>query len=91
MSAHLTTAQSPDSIALVAPLRPALVKYFLRKSGNAAEAEDLAQDVLVRALGKARWESAEQAKGYIFRIAVNRWRAFRTSQAASVPQDQKDP
>lgn len=74
MSAHLTTAQSPDSIALVAPLRPALVKYFLRKCGNGAEAEDLAQDVLVRALSKARWESAEQAKGYIFRIAVNRWR-----------------
>src|SRR3984957_12993511 len=73
MSAHITSAQSSDSIALVAPLRPALVKYFLRKCGNTAEAEDLAQDVLVRALGKARWESAEQAKGYIFRIAVNRW------------------
>jgi RNA polymerase sigma factor (sigma-70 family) len=74
MSAHLTTAPPPDNIALVAPLRPALVKYFLRKCGNAAEAEDLAQDVLVRALSKARWESEEQAKGYIFRIAVNRWR-----------------
>ena len=73
MKAHLTPAQLPDSIALVAPLRPALVKYFLRKCGNASEAEDLAQDVLVRALGKAQWESAEQAKGYIFRIAVNRW------------------
>jgi RNA polymerase sigma factor (sigma-70 family) len=73
MSANLTPADSPDSSALVAPLRPALVKYFLRKCGNAAEAEDLTHDVLERALGKARWESAEQAKGYIFRIAVNRW------------------
>jgi RNA polymerase sigma-70 factor (ECF subfamily) len=73
MGAHLKASESPESIALVAPLRPALVKYFLRKCGNASEAEDLAQDVLVRALGKARWESAEQAKGYIFRIAVNRW------------------
>jgi RNA polymerase sigma factor (sigma-70 family) len=73
MSAEPTSSQSPDSIALVAPLRPALVKYFLRKCGDATEAEDLAQDVLVRALGKARWESAEEAKGYIFRIAVNRW------------------
>jgi RNA polymerase sigma factor (sigma-70 family) len=73
MSADFTPADSPDSSALVAPMRPALVKYFLRKCGNAAEAEDLTQDVLERALGKAQWESAEQAKGYIFRIAVNRW------------------
>lgn len=58
---------------MVAPLRPALVKYFLRKCGNSAEAEDLAQDVIERALGKAEWESPEQAKGYIFKIAVNRW------------------
>ena len=62
MSAKFTPADSSDSSALVAPLRPALVKYFLRKCGNAAEAEDLAQDVLERALGIAQWESA-----------VNRW------------------
>jgi RNA polymerase sigma factor (sigma-70 family) len=73
MSANPTSAVFSDSAVLVAPLRPALVKYFLRKCGNAAEAEDLAQDVLVRALKKAQWESVEQAKGYIFRIAVNRW------------------
>jgi RNA polymerase sigma factor (sigma-70 family) len=73
MSANPTSAVFSDSATLVAPLRPALVKYFLRKCGNAAEAEDLAQDVLVRALKKAQWESVEQAKGYIFRIAVNRW------------------
>lgn len=74
MSATLTpVVDIQDSAAHVAPLRPALVKYFLRKCGNATEAEDLAQDVLVRALGKSQWESAEQAKGYIFRIAVNRW------------------
>jgi RNA polymerase sigma factor (sigma-70 family) len=73
MSAHLKAVDSPGSVALVAPLRPALIKYFLRKCGSASEAEDLAQDVLERALQHARWESAEQAKGYIFRIAVNRW------------------
>jgi RNA polymerase sigma factor (sigma-70 family) len=73
MSAQRPAANSPESAALVAPLRPALVKYFLRKCGNTAEAEDLAQDVIERALGKAKWESVDQAKGYIFRIAVNRW------------------
>jgi len=74
MSAHpIRPAETADSDTLVATLRPALVKYFLRKSGSAAEAEDLAQDVILRALGNTRWESAEQAKGYIFRIAINRW------------------
>jgi RNA polymerase sigma factor (sigma-70 family) len=73
MSANLTPAQELDGTSHVAPLRPALVKYFFRKCGNASEAEDLAQDVLVRALGKAQWDTPEQAKGYIFRIAVNRW------------------
>lgn len=73
MSANPTPSDSPDDTSLVAPLRPALVKYFLRKCGNPTEADDLAQDVLVRALGKAKWQTAEQAKGYIFRIAVNRW------------------
>lgn len=74
MSAILTpVAELQDRAARVAPLRPALVKYFVHKCGNVAEAEDLAQDVLVRALSKTEWESAEQVKGYIFRIAVNRW------------------
>ncbi len=64
----------PDNPSLAAQMRPSLVKYFKRKTGNAVEAEDLAQDVLVRALAHADWKSAEQAKGYIFRAAVNRWR-----------------
>jgi RNA polymerase sigma factor (sigma-70 family) len=64
----------PDNPSLAAQMRPALVKYFKRKTGNAVEAEDLAQDVLVRALTHADWKSADQAKGYIFRTAVNRWR-----------------
>lgn len=59
---------------LTAQMRPALVKYFRRKCGNAQEAEDLAHDVLLRAMAHATWESPEQAKGYIFRAAVNQWR-----------------
>lgn len=64
----------PDNPSLAAQMRPALVKYFKRKTGSAVEAEDLAQDVLVRVLTHADWESTGQAKGYIFRTAVNRWR-----------------
>jgi RNA polymerase sigma factor (sigma-70 family) len=67
-------AHSAANPLLAAEMRPALVKYFQRKTGDATEAEDLAQDVLVRALGHADWKSTEEAKGYIFRTAVNRWR-----------------
>jgi RNA polymerase sigma-70 factor (ECF subfamily) len=49
------------------------VKYFKRKCGNATEAEDLAQDVLERVIRYSRWDSPEQAKAYIFRVAVNCW------------------
>lgn len=64
----------PESFNLVAQMRPALIKYFKRKSGSAVEAEDLTQDVLVRALTHAHWKSPSEAKGYIFRTAINRWR-----------------
>lgn len=60
--------------AVVAQLRPALITYFQRRCGDIAEAEDLAQDVIVRALSHARWTSVEQAKSYIFTIALNCWR-----------------
>lgn len=75
MSAHIPSSDpDPDGPGFAAQMRPALVKYFRRKTGDAVEAEDLAQDVLVRTLSHARWKSPEQAKGYIFRSAVNRWR-----------------
>jgi RNA polymerase sigma factor (sigma-70 family) len=69
----LPSSDFSDAASLVAPLRPALIKYFLRKCGSVAEAEDLAQDVIVRALACSDLESPEHAKGYVFRIAVNRW------------------
>jgi len=64
----------PDNARVVSEMRPALVKYFKRKTGNPVEAEDLAQDVLLRALTHPNWKTQDQAKGYIFRTAVNRWR-----------------
>ncbi len=66
-------AEIDDSV-LISELRPALVAFFRRRCGNAAEAEDLTQDVVLRALTHARWTSEEQARGYIFKIAINRWR-----------------
>ncbi len=55
-------------------MRPSLVRYFKRKTGSEVEAEDLAQDVIARALVHVNWEDAVQARGYIFRAAINRWR-----------------
>jgi RNA polymerase sigma factor (sigma-70 family) len=75
VSANPTRLGDPlDSAGLVSEMRPALVKYFKRKTGNPVEAEDLAQDVLLRALTHSNWKTQDQAKGYIFRTAVNRWR-----------------
>lgn len=75
MSANPTSQDDPpDHAGFVSEMRPALVKYFKRKTGNAVDAEDLAQDVLLRALTHSNWKTHDQAKGYIFRTAVNRWR-----------------
>jgi len=73
-SSPAPAADSLDSATLLMQLRPALVKYFQRKCRNVAEAEDLAQDVIVRTLACAQLKSVEHAKGYVFRAAVNRWR-----------------
>jgi RNA polymerase sigma-70 factor (ECF subfamily) len=62
-----------DNRGLVAQMRPALVRYFKRKTGSPVEAEDLAQDVLVRVLAHASWKTPSEAKGYVFRAAINRW------------------
>lgn len=89
MGEILQTAADPR--ALAAEMRPALVTYFRRKIGNEAEAEDLAQDVLMRAMSHADWRTQEEAKGYIFRSAVNRWNDYlrrRQTHGIVVPWDE---
>lgn len=76
---------SLDGPSFVAQMRPALVRYFKRKTRNAAEADDLAQDVLLRVLVHAAWVSTEQAKGYVFRAAVNRWNDHCRRQKSHAP------
>src|SRR5262249_50382066 len=63
--------------SLLEQMRPALVKFFLRKTGRPSEAEDLTQEVLIRSLTHAHWNSLEDAKGYLFRRAVNRWHDYQ--------------
>ena len=72
-------------------MRPALVSYFRRRTGTPTESEDLAQDVLMRALTHANWTSPAEARNYIFSMAVNRWRDLcrrRRTHGVSVAWDE---
>jgi RNA polymerase sigma factor (sigma-70 family) len=83
---------APDAPAAIVAMRPALVKYFQRKTGSAVEAEDLAQDVLVQVLTQAEHKSPTDARAYVFRTAVNRWRdrlRRRQTHGTSVPWDEE--
>ena len=57
------------------PLRPALYGYCRRLTGTVWEAEDLAQDTLVRAF--ARWgvtnPKIRNPRAYLLRTATNVW------------------
>jgi RNA polymerase sigma-70 factor (ECF subfamily) len=59
----------------VAPLRPALHGYCRSLAGNLFDAEDLAQDTLLRAFGQ--WgvtkPAIRNAKAYLLRTATNVW------------------
>jgi RNA polymerase sigma-70 factor (ECF subfamily) len=63
----------PSSVAnaISHRFRPALMAFFLRRIGNHAEAEDLTQEVLVRATERSATIDAARPDGYIFQIAAN--------------------
>jgi len=81
-----------DPAAMVSELRPALVRFFRRRCGNNIEAEDLAQDALLKSLDRT-WSTSAQARGYVFRTAVNLWHDRRRKQltrsGADVGWDEK--
>jgi RNA polymerase sigma-70 factor (ECF subfamily) len=84
----------PTNALLLAQLRPALVAFFRRRCRDTAEAEDLAQDVVVRALARGESLSGARVSGYIFRIAVNRWRdrgRRLVTRGVNVPWDDTAP
>lgn len=63
-----------DGAQVLAQMRPALLRFFQRRCDERSEAEDLVQEVMVRALAHSRWSSDEQARAYVFRAAMNLWR-----------------
>jgi RNA polymerase sigma-70 factor (ECF subfamily) len=62
-------------VDLLAPLRPALHRYCLRLTGNLWDAEDLAQETLLRAFGTlgSLHQTVENPRAYLFRVATNLW------------------
>ena len=51
--------------------RASLLAYFLRRTANPAEAEDLTQETFTRLLGSNTFEAADEAQAYVFRVASN--------------------
>jgi RNA polymerase sigma factor (sigma-70 family) len=69
-----------------------LMSFFLRRIRDRAEAEDLAQDVLLRVIRHSEVEKIEHAESYVFKIAVNllrdrRRHAMHTGAEHHVPID----
>jgi RNA polymerase sigma-70 factor (ECF subfamily) len=62
-------------IDLLIPLRPGLHRYCRRLTGNLWDAEDLAQDTLLRAFATlgSMHQSIENPRAYLFRTATNGW------------------
>lgn len=58
-----------DAVELTARFRRPLVRFFFRRAGNRDDAEDLAQEVLLRLV--RRDEAVRNPDIYVFRIAAN--------------------
>jgi RNA polymerase sigma-70 factor (ECF subfamily) len=56
---------------LDARFRAPLMAYFLRRTGNRSEAEDLTQETFVRLIRANALARAEEADAYVFRTASN--------------------
>ncbi|HZR81986.1 MAG TPA: sigma-70 family RNA polymerase sigma factor [Candidatus Binatia bacterium] len=80
-------------VDLLAPLRPALFAYCRRLTGNVWDAEDLAQDTLLRVFGQ--WGVAEpqirDLRSYLLRTATNVWIDLRRRRETEARAPLADP
>jgi RNA polymerase sigma-70 factor (ECF subfamily) len=67
------TRPAPETMRaeLDARFRGPLMRFFLRRVRDRAEAEDLTQEVLLRAIAASNAGRIERAPAYVFSIAVN--------------------
>ncbi|HVK28255.1 MAG TPA: SigE family RNA polymerase sigma factor [Nocardioides sp.] len=85
---EMATSEAPAFDSWVAARGPALLRLAYVITGNAADAEDVVQDALSRAL--PRWERisrVEDVDAYVKRMVVNAhtswWRKFRRRESPS--------
>ena len=86
---------------LDARFRASLLAYFMRRTGNGQEAEDLTQETFVRLIGSSTFETAAEANAFVFRVASNllrdrarsttRLRRFPTLPIDAMSGDQFEP
>jgi len=85
--------KSPDLLGqLSSRYRRALISFFIRRKQSPPEAEDLTQDVLLRAVRAADREHLRSPDSYIFKIASNllrdgKRRAGRDGIVSLIPID----
>lgn len=95
MPVHLSGSIPNHSAAkeeLDTRFRASLLAYFMRRTGNRQEAEDLTQETFARLIGSSSFEQADEAQAFVFRVASNLLRdrvraAYRTRRFATLPID----
>jgi RNA polymerase sigma-70 factor (ECF subfamily) len=65
------TAEQEPAANLDARFRRPLMKFFMRRVRNIAEAEDLTQEVFTRTLGSEEFPHIERRDSFLFTIATN--------------------
>ncbi|MDQ2687193.1 MAG: RNA polymerase sigma factor [Armatimonadota bacterium] len=77
-----------DFRALYAQHGDRVYRFCFRLCGQAAEAEDLTQDVFIAAWqGLGRFEGRSSALTWLLRIALYRWRRVRGERRTAAPDD----
>lgn len=76
MNPRLETAHASRLDKLTREYRPALVRYFRRRSRQPADVEDLVQEVFTRLAVRGDGAMIEQPEAYLMRAASNVWRDF---------------
>jgi RNA polymerase sigma factor (sigma-70 family) len=61
--------------------RAPLMAFFVRRTGNRQDAEDLTQETFSRLIGSRSFDSNVRVTGYVFRVAANLLRDQRRRQA----------
>ncbi|HEV8280616.1 MAG TPA: RNA polymerase sigma factor [Candidatus Limnocylindrales bacterium] len=84
-TATASTAERPVFADVVAPYLDRLYGYCVRLVANPADAEDLFQETLIRAMrGYDELRDADHAKGWLFAIATNRSRDLARARGREV-------